>query len=313
VFDSEPQFAAMLRDALPHDGAGSIKPGAFGLFVEPGGRVIACSDQHFNPGDVLAIDETFLRLGPGAAYSGVTILGDTYFAVGVNASAGYREYKDAQDAYKSNVIALIFTPLCAVEDHALQEPVPSLSIRSDRMQTGAKQDIATLRVGARWFAARVSEVVEAINGAGIVPLPFMPEGMVGCLMYQGSALPVLDLRSFLELPAENVGSEPGRHQIVVMTLPNQARFGLLVDDLGEIVEVLTARLAPLPAMVADQDMFADCAISPDDGDDRDVVVVLRADRLHANLSPPAAQAAAPAAAPGRAPAEPSRLAVAKRA
>ncbi|HEY2229296.1 MAG TPA: hypothetical protein VGI22_16485 [Xanthobacteraceae bacterium] len=35
VFDSGPQFAAMLNDALPRDGAGAVKPGAFGLFVEP--------------------------------------------------------------------------------------------------------------------------------------------------------------------------------------------------------------------------------------------------------------------------------------
>jgi len=33
----------------------------------------------------------------------------------------------------------------------------------------------------------------------------------------------------------------------------------MVDDLGEIAEVLTARLMPLPPMAANQGMFADAA------------------------------------------------------
>ena len=45
-----------------------------------------------------------------------------------------------------------------------------------------------------------------------------------------------------------------------MTLPNDTRFGLLVDDLGEIVEVLASRLAPLPPMMMRQEAFADTAI-----------------------------------------------------
>src|SRR5262245_2076841 len=200
VFDSEPQFAAMLKDALPRDGAGEVKHGAFGLFVEPDGRIIACSDDRFRPGDTLSIDEAFLRIEPGAGHSGATVMGGTYYAVGANASAGYREYKDANDAYRNDVIALIFTPLCEVKAHVYREPIRSLSIRSDRMQAGAKEDIATLLVGRRWFAARASEIIEAIDVAGIVPLPFMPSGMVGCLMYQGAPLPVLDLLSVSEPP-----------------------------------------------------------------------------------------------------------------
>ena len=45
VFDSEPQFDAMLNDALPRDSVGNINKDSFGLFVEPSGRVIACSER----------------------------------------------------------------------------------------------------------------------------------------------------------------------------------------------------------------------------------------------------------------------------
>jgi chemotaxis signal transduction protein len=290
VFDAEPQFAAMLNDALPRDGKGEIKHGGFGLFVEPNGRVIACSDQHFRPGETLAIDGAFLRLAPGAGHSGVTVLGDALYAVGARASSGYREYKDANDGYRNEVIALVFARLCDVAAQALEPPVRSLAIRSDRLQAGAKEDVATFRVGRRWFAARTREIVEAIDAAAVVALPQMPRGMAGCLIHRGAPLPVLDLLRVLAPPGASMAGtaaaprERGAAQIVVMMASSGARFGLLVDDLGESAEVLAHRLTALPPMVAGQDMFADCALAAGSAEDSELVVVLQADRMHDNLA-----------------------------
>jgi chemotaxis signal transduction protein len=284
VFDSGPQFAAMLTDALPRDGAGTIKHGAFGLFVEPNGRVIACSDDRFRPGDTLAIDETFLRVTPGAGHSGVAVLDGTYYAVGAKASSGYREYKDSSDVYRNDVIALVFAQLCKAGTQVSKAPIRSLSIRSDRMRAGAKVDIATFFVGERIFAARASEIVEAIDLAGIVPLPFMPPGMTGWLMYLGSPMPVFDLLRVFEPSADGVPVERAPAQVVIMTSSSGARFGLMVNGLGEITEVLEDRLTFLPHMIASEGMFADVALAPNGPDDGDLIVVLRADRLHENLS-----------------------------
>jgi chemotaxis signal transduction protein len=294
VFDSEPQFAAMLKDALPRDGAGEIKHGAFGLFVERDGRVIACSDDRFRPGDKLSIDPAFLGVELGAGHSGVTVLGDIHYAVGAKASSGYREYKGPADAYRNDVIALVFARLCEVKAHISKPAIRRVAIRSDRTQTGTKEEIATFLVGRRWFAARSKEIVEAIDVGAILPLPFMPPGMAGCVMYRDAPLPVLDLLRVLEPPAkgdqsfsvQDLGSQVARvaAQIVVMATSDGMRFGLLVDDLGEIAEVLTERLMPLPPMGADQDMFADQALAPDGDDHGGLIVMLRADRLHESLA-----------------------------
>ena len=216
--------------------------------------------------------------------------------MGASASAGYREYKGERDVYRNDVIALVFSRLCDVSAHIASAPVRRLSIRSDRNQTGAKEDagakedLATFLVGQRWFAARTGELVEAIDVANIMPLPFMPPGMIGCLMYRGSPLPVLDLRRLIDVPArsshaaEVAGSSARTGQIVVMTASGGVRFGVLVDDLGEIVEVLANRLTPLPAMVANRHMFADAAFAANSADEGDLVVVLRADLLYESLS-----------------------------
>jgi chemotaxis signal transduction protein len=284
VFDSEPQFAAMLKDALPRDGAGTVKHGAFALFVDRDGRVIACSDDHFRPGDKLSIDAVFLSAEPGVGHSGGTVLGDTHYAVGAKASSGYREYKGPADRYRNDVIALVFARLCEVNAQGSKPPVRRLAIRSDRTQAGAKEEVASFLIGRKWYAARASEIVEAIDVAGVVALPFMPPGMAGCLMHQGAPLPVLDLLNVLEPGTNGAGAARAAAQIVVMAPSSGARFGLMVDDLGEIAEVLTERLMPLPPMAANQGMFADAALAPDRDDDGDLIVMLRADLLHQSLS-----------------------------
>jgi len=152
------------------------------------------------------------------------------------------------------------------------------------MQTGIKEDIATFRIGRSWLAARASEIAETIDGSNIVPLPGMLAGMVGCVMYRGSTLSVLDLAKIVgQSGVTAIGQRPSG-QIVVMTLPDDTRFGLLVDDLGEIVEVLTSRLAPLPQMMTGQEAFADTVVAYGDTDDSGLLVVLRAERLYRSLS-----------------------------
>jgi chemotaxis signal transduction protein len=114
-------------------------------------------------------------------------------------------------------------------------------------------------------------------------------------MYRGVPLPVLDLLDVIEPAAKGREIARASTQIVVMAPSNAARFGLMVDDLGEIAEVLTERLTPLPAIVAHQHMFADAALAANSEDDGDLIVMLRADRLYDNL----ARAAEPSAISSR--------------
>jgi chemotaxis signal transduction protein len=109
--------------------------------------------------------------------------------------------------------------------------------------------------------------------------------MVGCIMHRGATLSVFDL-------AEIVGQKDGAGRrssghIVVMTLAEDTRFGLLVDDLGEIVEVLASRLAPLPSFMTGQSTFADTVITHDETGGGSLIVVLSAERLFGTLTVPA--------------------------
>ena len=303
VFDSEPQFAAMLVDALPRDAAGGVKCGAFGLMVEPDGRIVSCSDDHMKAGDTIAIDSEFLRLAPAGRHYGLTAIGDRYYAVGAQATSGYREYKGPHDTYRNSVIALILTPLCDARAQTAAAQAKTVTVQSDRARPGLKEEIATFFIGDSLFAARAGEIVEAIDSTGIVALPLMPGGMAGCLMYRGAPLPVFDLRRVLEdrIP-EDAGRERARaqlaagqqvavseqaivnEQVVVMESSNGGHFGLMVDALGEIVEVVEDRIRFLPSMVAAENTFADAALTVEGVADHELVVVLRADQIYSNLA-----------------------------
>jgi chemotaxis signal transduction protein len=114
----------------------------------------------------------------------------------------------------------------------------------------------------------------------------MPPNMAGCAMYRGSTLPVLDIANDLEPKAGRASIKRATRQIVVMTSASGTRFGLLVDGLGEIVEVLTDRLTDLPPLVASQNSFADATIAVENGDNGGLLTALRADRLYAGISVP---------------------------
>lgn len=283
VFDSEPQFSAMLTDALPRDAAGVVKDGAFGLLAGPDGRIIASSSDRFRPGDTVSVDPAFLGLSPGGRHAGFTVLGDSYYAVGATASSGYREYKGEGDHYRNEVIALVFTRICDAAGQVSRPQAKLLSIRSDRAQAGDKESIATFTVGDRIFAARTSEIVEAVDGAAIMPIPLMRPGMRGCFIYEGTALPVFDLAPVLG-KAVAPDDEQTSTQLAVMVTSDGTRFGLVVEALGEIAEVFEDRLTMLPAMVSKDYMFAEATLTLKDINDNESIVVLSADRLYANLS-----------------------------
>ena len=111
VFDSEPEFLAMLNDTLPKDEDGNIIEGCFALFVERSGKVIASTE--YSPchiGQLLIIDSHFFELEAGNKYAETYSFEGVEYILGVAASSGYREYKTTGD-YENDVLAFVFVPV----------------------------------------------------------------------------------------------------------------------------------------------------------------------------------------------------------
>jgi chemotaxis signal transduction protein len=297
VFDSEPQFAAMLKDALPRDEAGQPQEGCFGAFVDRAGRVVASTRADLKPGTPMEIDAAFLALKNGEARTGIVRFDGSYYAVGARMSSGYREYKGPDDAYRNDIAALVFVPLC--EAGAVAKPVeaPRLAIRSDRAAEGETVELATFHVGQTWFGLRSSQVVEAVDRAGMVGVPGAGNDFAGYLMYQGVPIPVFDICAIA-----NAGPavEGAQYQVIVLQKNDNCRFGILADGLGEIPEVSAARLQPLPGLLAGGNVLAEAIVGTETPGEEHLLVVLSVERIAQRLLAAMGDEAAPecaAAAP----------------
>jgi len=110
VFDSEPQFSAMLEDALPRDEEGHVIKGSFAVFADRHGTVISASGGDLRPGQRIEVEGDFFALENGRRRSALIRYDSLDYAVGAAVSQGYREYKTTND-YDNDVVALVFVPV----------------------------------------------------------------------------------------------------------------------------------------------------------------------------------------------------------
>jgi len=286
VFDSAPQFSSMLRDALPKDAEGQIDSSSFGVFVSRDGRVLACSDDRFNPGDRLTISSALCNLNPGEEMTDVISLKGHYYAIGAHASSGYREYKSESDFYKNEVIALVGKELCDItESREETEEIPCPTIRSDRGHAETTVEIATFRLGDEWFGIRANQILEAVDTTNITPAPGSGADCVGYLIYEKLPMPVFDIRNRIcttENHAEPVNRKA--QQVIVIEKNEDTRFGVIADALGEIPEVHESRLNTLPNVLGGGALLADAAIAPDKPGEECLLLVLSSERLAHKLA-----------------------------
>jgi len=110
VFDSQPQFKAILTDTLPVDNSGEIVSGCFAVFTDREKRIISVANNtELAVGDTLALDEHFFIAKNGSSFSEIITYNASSYAVGYAVTNGYREYKTTND-YINDVIAFIFIP-----------------------------------------------------------------------------------------------------------------------------------------------------------------------------------------------------------
>ncbi len=248
VFDSEPQFAAMLQDALPRGANGEPASGSFAMFVDAEARIIASSHSDYRPGTQLAIEPELLKPSSDGCARIVAFAGQV-MAIGARASSGYREYKGVHDDYRNAVTAVVFVPL-APHDPTAVLAKPSRDVDRRDAQTGTSgtvSEIATFHVGDHWLGLPLSAAVEAIEMTGEAPLPTAPKQIYGTVMYRGSSLPLYNLHNAMGLP-EPAG-DPKAQVVVVVRAERGGQFGILVDELSETLEVASADIDQLSTVL----------------------------------------------------------------
>jgi chemotaxis signal transduction protein len=297
VFDSTPQLLAMLRDCLPRGADGAIRSGCSAAFVDSEARVLAGTDERWLTGSWQTKAAEALALADSG--SGVLRIDGHYFAVGVATSSGYREYGSGTNASRTQVTALVVTPLCTATDQAADTSYPAPAIRGDAGSDDTVE-IATFRVGRNWFGMQTRRIVEAVDAAGLTGVPGAGETMAGYLMHEGTPIAVFDIGSLLH--GNDACVSPAcetMRQVLVLRRDDDTRIGILADALGDIPEVSTGRLRPIPAMLAGGNVLGESVLGGSGEGDEALLLVLGVERIVHRLAGGASVTAAAIPLPRR--------------
>ncbi|HEY1128254.1 MAG TPA: chemotaxis protein CheW [Roseateles sp.] len=283
VFDGEPQFAAMLRDALPASPEGM--PAATGLFITRDGRVVASSDARWQAGDPAPLPPaTLAGLAVGQTLRCELDIAGMVYATGIAMSQGYREYRHDPAVAGEEVAAVLLQPLGPRVP--AQTDVIDAGFVPPPAQAGEHSlDIAAFSAAGEWLGLPAASLVEALEQPRLTALPNAPRALVGMLQHEDCMVPVLDLGLAL------YGRATDAHEAPVVVCRNDAgqRLALRVEELGPVFSVTAAQALPSPGSRAR--LVRGAANSP-----HRMLTLLSATDLwiHAGMSVEPAQAAPPA-------------------
>jgi chemotaxis signal transduction protein len=240
VFDSAPEFSAMLRSGL------GGKAGMSAFFVDRQGRVISSTDPTRPVGSTLEIDPALLALPKGRSASRIVIHDGHYAIMGCAASNGYREFK-VSDGYRDEVLAVVFDSFGEVRERLGNGKASTALLKSDGSAQGG-HEFATFFLDGTLFALPAEHVLEALSATNL------------SLISGGERKARMGLLA-LQRDSDNQGSvwvydlgylihgRPGvidkSSQVIIMRYEDQM-FGLLVGALHGVPEFHETQLMPSP-------------------------------------------------------------------
>lgn len=283
VFDSEPEFHAMLNDVLPKGDGGSVLPGYTAVFADRNRVVISSADPRFPVGATLSdIPEKFFQVKNGESYTGPIEMGDQHYAAGSSCSKGYREFKGEDCCYSNDVICLVLTQLGQVQEESVDLLAEHRSTRVDYGQKThgiSYQEFATFYVNGVWLGFKKSDVVECVDIGRVTPLPGVSKNVKGTMIFRDRPICILDPQdAFL---SEGETFEPS--QIVVVRI-EETFVGILINELGEIPEVPEEYVESTEGMGNLGPNYIECVVRPSPSDKLGrMLVVLNAEKLFDSL------------------------------
>src|SRR5439155_1322593 len=124
------------------------------------------------------------------------------------------------------------------------DPRPGRAGRSHRMTTGDDVQLVTFKVAGQDLAFNIFQVERILRYEAPAPLPKAPDFLEGVLRYQGVAVPLVDLRKRLSLPA------PLREETRTVILEWEGgKLGVIVDAVTEVLHVAAPEITSPPTIV----------------------------------------------------------------
>lgn len=107
-------------------------------------------------------------------------------------------------------------------------------------------EMCSVRVGETTFGVPIMRVLEILGESPVHVVPLAPPFIGGLAHYRGEVLTAVSLRSLLDLPPREGASD------ILVFESGDGYFGLLVDEVGEVMTVPPEALEANPSTVDDR-------------------------------------------------------------
>jgi len=200
VFDSTPEFHAMLEDTLPKNSAGEKKEGVFAIFTDKEKKIISSTNDNFPIDTLLNIEDSFFNLNNNEQYCKIIEMNGEYYTVAAKCSNGYREYKSTIDDYKNDVLSFVFIEIGKINKNIIVDKTKNPLLPNIKKKfTQTSIELATFYLGNKFLAVEAKNVIESISIEELQESIEMDKEnhFKGMVLYKDKLIAVLDIRDFV--------------------------------------------------------------------------------------------------------------------
>jgi len=236
VFDSTPQFHAMLDETLP---SSTGDKAVFALFTNKDKQIISSTNEDFQVDSYLDIDDSFFKLKNAQSFSKIIEFDNKYYAIAAKCSNGYREYKSRVDDYKNDVLCFVFIYIGSIDCYTFLDNSTSKFLNTTKTKfTPTSVELATFYLGKKLLAVNAKNVIESIGIEELQTSIDMDKTnhFKGMVLYKDKLIAVLDIRDFVN---EEITNEKLTNVILIEYDKDNIEHcvGILVSSL-EMVSVV---------------------------------------------------------------------------
>ena len=125
----------------------------------------------------------------------------------------------------------------------LRDRATSLAREETEEQLDDRLSVLLFSLGEEWYCVNIDDVREIYNEYRIAPIPCVPDFIPGVINIRGEIVSVTDLRVMLSLEGSARPASEEQSPVIVVA-DERACTALLVDTIGDIVEVPAESIEP---------------------------------------------------------------------
>ncbi|MBN2405021.1 MAG: purine-binding chemotaxis protein CheW [Coriobacteriia bacterium] len=133
----------------------------------------------------------------------------------------------------------------------LRKRAESLASESEADVQLDLMSLLLFRLADEWYAIRNEDVREIYNEYSVTPIPRVPDYILGVVNIRGEIVSVTHLATLMRIPQHPDHAPDAQQPSAIVASTDECVSALIVDEIGDIVEVASSELEP-PLSVVDR-------------------------------------------------------------